>query len=159
MSARFLRVLTPLGWLVVGALALGLMLLIGKGAGLSWDPLGLQARRYAEMERRADRAEQDAAARTIEAEGRGRQTDRLRDFHQQSRAVDRATITAEQKARSADDADTPLDDAVARRLDDHDRELCLLSPRLGGCAASTDAAAGSRGAVRPGAVAAPGDGG
>lgn len=159
MSARFLRVLTPLGWLVVGALALGLMLLIGKGAGLSWDPLGLEARRHAETERRADRAEQDAAARAIEAEGRGRQTDRLRDFHQQSRAVDRATIAAEQKARSADDADTPLDDAVARRLDDHDRELCRLSPRLGGCAASADAAAGSRGAVRPGAVAAPGDGG
>ena len=159
MSARFPRVLTPLGWLVVAMLALGLLLLIGKGAGLNWDPFGLEARRHAEAERRAERAEQGAAARAIEAEGRGRQAGRLRDFHQQGRAVDRATIAAEQQARYADDADKSLDDALVRRLDDHDRELCRLSPHLGGCAASVDPAVGSRGAVRAGATAAPGDGG
>ena len=52
--------------------------------------------------------------------------------------VAEATAAAETRARTADDADTPLDPDRAQRLHDHDRQLCRLAPAVAGCPASAD---------------------
>ncbi|HCW48771.1 MAG TPA: hypothetical protein DGP25_01575, partial [Brevundimonas sp.] len=59
-------------------------------------------------------------------------------FHHHAEAVARATASAENRARTADDAETPLDPARAQRLRDHDSELCRLAPTVAGCAAASD---------------------
>ncbi|AYG93820.1 hypothetical protein D8I30_00470 [Brevundimonas naejangsanensis] len=140
MSGRYFRVLTPLGWLAVVGAALLLLLIAGRGLGLRWDPLHLQARRLETAQRRAERAEAETSARALEAAARGRQIEGLDAFHRHAQAVERATATAETRARTADDADTPLDPARAQRLHDHDRELCRLAPAVAGCAAPADPA-------------------
>lgn len=140
MNGRVFRVLTPLGWLAVVGAAFLLLLIAGRGLGLRWDPLHLQARRLETAQRRADQAEAQVTARALEAAARGRQIDSLDAFHRHTQAVGRATASAETRARTADDADTPLDPARAQRLRDHDRELCRLAPAVGGCAAPADPA-------------------
>lgn len=138
MNGGLLRILTPLGWLAAFGLVVVLMLILGRGLGVRWDPLHLQARRLEAVQRRADQAEAQTAARALEAAARGRQIEALDAFHQQAEAVARATATAETRARTADDADTPLDPARAQRLRDYDRELCRLAPAVAGCAAASD---------------------
>src|SRR5690606_22115220 len=80
MSGRLFRTLTPLGWLATVAAVALLLLVVGRGAGLRWDPLQLQACRLETAQRRADRAEVERAARALEAEARGRQLDHLDAF-------------------------------------------------------------------------------
>ena len=129
-AAGLLRTLTPLGW---GALAAGVaivVLLAGHGLGLRWDPFGLSARRLAAAEAREQTAVADAAARRLEVEGAEAAARRL-DVHQRNRLeLERATGLAEARARSAHDAETPLDPDRIARLVDHDRELCRLAPAL-----------------------------
>ena len=138
MMGRFLRILTPLGWWAT-MLATGVLLLIvGRGLGLRWDPLHLQARRLEAAQQRLDRAQTEASARSLEAAARARQLEDLDAFHRNAQAVTQATVAAETRARTADDADTPLDPDRARRLREHDRELCRLAPVFAGCAAPAD---------------------
>ncbi|MNQ50702.1 hypothetical protein D3C85_646580 [compost metagenome] len=131
-----MRTLTPLGRLVlVGALVL-LMAVAGRGLGLSWDPFNFQQRRLEVADARAASAERDADARRLEAAGQGRQAARVEIHHRQTLAVQRATVAAVTQARSAEDANDPLDLVRADRLRAHDRELCRLAPDLDGCAAA-----------------------
>lgn len=138
MSGGLLRTLTLLGWLAAFSVVVVLILIVGRGLGVRWDPLHLQARRLEAVQRRADQVEAQAAARALEAAARGRQIEALDAFHYHAEAVARATATAETRARTADDADTPLDPARAQRLRDHDRELCRLAPAVASCAAASD---------------------
>ena len=131
-----MRTLTPLGRLVlVGALVL-LMAVAGRGLGLSWDPFHFQQRRLEVADARAASAERDADARRLEAAGQGRQAARVEIHHRQTLAVQRATVAAVTQARSAEDANDPMDLVRADRLRAHDRELCRLAPDLDGCAAA-----------------------
>jgi hypothetical protein len=126
-------------WAVWAGLALvGLVVLIalGSAAGLKWDPLGLQPRRLAAAQARAERAESDALARRLERDGEIAQRARLDIHHQQRVQVDAATVAARLKAEQAHDAHQTLDPQRARRLGDHDRELCRLAPDLAGCPAA-----------------------
>ena len=140
MTGRLLRTLTPLGWLAAAGTVLLLLIVVGRGLGLSWDPLHSQARRLETAQARADRAEAQAAARALEAQARGRQIEDLDAFHRTTQAAARATATAETRARTADDAETPLDPARAQRLHDHDRELRRLAPAVAGRPAPADPA-------------------
>ena len=131
----WLRMLTPLGWL---ALAVGGVLLaaaMAGGMGFRWDPLGLDRKRLeaAQAEAAAGRAEQ--VARRLEQQGQAVQQGRLETFNNTTTQAARATATAVTQARSAEDADTPLDPDRLRRLREHDRELCRLAPGINGCAA------------------------
>lgn len=130
----WLRMLTPLGWL---ALAVGGVLLaaaMAGGMGFRWDPLGLDRKRLeaAQAEAAAGRAEQ--VARRLEQQGGEVQQRRLDEFNDTTTQAARATATAVAQARSAHDAQTPLDPDRLRRLRDHDRELCRGAPNLNGCA-------------------------
>ncbi len=130
------RLLSVRGWLtVVGVvLALCAILILAQGVGLRWDPLDLAGRRLRAAAARADAAEADAAARRLEQSGEQEQRARLDHHHQQALAVARVTERAAADARSAPDADLPLDPARAARLLDHDRRLCDLAPAVCGAA-------------------------
>lgn len=132
-----MRALTPLGWLVLVGVAVLLLALAGRGLGLRWDPFNLQRWRLEVADARATYAESDAEARRIEAAGQGRQAARVEIHHRQTLAVQRATVAAVTQARSAEDANDPLDLVRADRLRAHDRELCRLAPDLDGCAAAS----------------------
>jgi len=132
-----MRTLTPLGRLVLVGVAVLLLALAGRGLGLRWDPFNLQQRRLEVADARATYAESDAEARRIEAAGQGQQAARVEIHHRQTLAVQRATVAAVTQARSAEDANDPLDLVRADRLRAHDRELCRLAPDLDGCAAAS----------------------
>lgn len=131
-----MRTLTPLGRLALAGALVLLLAIAGRGLGLSWDPFNLQQRRLEIADARATYAESDAEARRIEAAGQGQQAARVEIHHRQTLAVQRATVAAVTQARSANDANEPLDLVRAARLRAHDRELCRLAPDLDGCAAA-----------------------
>ena len=141
MRARdLMRTLTPLGWLALVGAAVVLLAIAGRGLGLRWDPFSLQQRRLEVAVARATQAEGDAEARRVEAEGRTAQTARVDIHHRQTLAVERATVTAVNQARSAEDANDPLEGVRTDRLRAHDRELCRLASDLDGCAAAPNPA-------------------
>lgn len=132
--SNWLRALTPLGWLAAALVAVVLLVFLGHAVGLRWDPLDLSGRRLRASQARADLAQADAAARRLEAEGQSVLADHIDHSHRQSVAAARLTERAATQARSAHDADLPLDPTRAARLRDHDRGLCDLSPAV--CAAA-----------------------
>ena len=138
MRARdLMRTLTPLGWLALAGAMVVLSAVAGRGVGLRWDPFSLQQRRLEAALAQAARAESDADARRLEAEGRAGQTAQLESHHRQTLAVERATVAAVTQARSAEDANDLLDPVRADRLRALVRELCRLVVDLDGCAAAS----------------------
>lgn len=149
-----LRALTPLGWLVLGATAFALGFVLLGGLGFHWDPLNLQHKRLEAARTQARDATAMAAAqadaRRIETKGAAAQAQRVDHHHHMTGAADRATTAAVAQARSADDADHPLENRRADRLRDHDGELCRIAPDLDGCAGATGLAGGGDTSVRAG---------
>lgn len=130
-----LRTLTPLGWLglaVGGALIVGVL---AGGLGFRWDPLGLGRRRLDTAQAQAAAGRAAETARRLQQQGEATHQRRLDIFNDTTTQAARATATAVTQARSAHDADSPLDPDRLRRLREHDRELCRLAPDLDGCAA------------------------
>ncbi|MGV8929736.1 MAG: hypothetical protein ACOH1E_08280 [Brevundimonas sp.] len=126
--AALLRTVTAWGWVMIVAGALIVVLIALQGLGFRWDPFGLTAHRMRTAEARASAAETDAAARRSEAGGAVDQIRRLDEVHQQTVAVARATARTTTQARSAQDAEIPIDPDRADRLLRHDGELCRLAP-------------------------------
>lgn len=159
MSPRdILRTLTPLGLGAAAVVLIVVVLIVGRGLGFHWDPLGLGARRLAAAEQLVGAAAADAQARRLEVEGAEAGTRRLEQHHQQAVGLARVTAAAGAKARNAHDSDLPLDAGRAARLRDHDRELCGLAPAV--CdAAPTDAPAGGAGPLPAGPSAGAADAG
>lgn len=158
MSAgSILRALTPLGWLAASAVVLALGFALLGGLGFRWDPLNLQQKRLETARTQARYAAavaaDQAAARWLETEGAAAQAVRVDHYQHRTTAVERATATAVAQARSADDADHPLEHRRADRLRGHDRELCRLAADLDGCTGAADAAGGGATSVRPGDLA------
>ncbi|WP_426023709.1 hypothetical protein [Brevundimonas sp. PWP3-1b1] len=149
-----LRALTPFGWLAAGAAILALGAALLGGLGFRWDPLDLQQKRLetsrTQARDAAAAAQAQADARRLETEGAAAQAVRVDHYQHRTTAVERATATAVAQARSADDADHPLEHRRADRLRGHDRELCRLAPDLDGCAGAADAAGGGDATLRPG---------
>ncbi|WP_177221862.1 hypothetical protein [Brevundimonas viscosa] len=143
MSPRhILRLAGPAATAVLVAAAVAALVLLAHGLGFRWDPFDRTGRQIAAAEARAAAAEADAAARRLEREGAAAQRRRLDIHHQQALALERATARAEAGARSAHDADQPLDPDRVRRLADHDRELCRIAAHLCDPAANSSADGG-----------------
>jgi hypothetical protein len=151
-TPALLRTLTPWGWALAAAGVLAAALIGLHGLGFRWDPFGQAERRLRSAEAEASAAVADAAARRLEIEGAVEQARRLEDLHQQTVAVARETARAATQARSAHDADTPLDPDRRARLAGHDRELCRLAPAVCGTAAAGPAGGGDQ-TLRAGAIA------
>lgn len=144
------RILTPLGWAAaaLGLLAVGLLLL--GGSGFRWDPFNQTQRRLAAAQAEAEAGRIEAVARRLETAASVEQSRGLDRFHQQQTQTARATAVAVEQARSADDADIPLETRRADRLRSHDRELCRIAPDLDGCSGAAGPAGSGEAAVRPG---------
>lgn len=143
----FLRALTPLGWLALGAGVLAAIAIALAGLGFRWDPFDLQRRRADRAEVAAAAAVAEAGARSAEAAGQAGQVIRLDAALATTRRLDAATTRSKDQARNAHDAELPLTPDRADRLRVHDRELCRISPDLGGCSAAPDPAGDGRPAV------------
>lgn len=155
MSVRsILRALTPLGWLAAGVAVLALSFALLGGLGFRWDPLNLKQKRLAAAQTQARdaaaTADAQANARRLETEGAAAQARRVDHYQHRTTAAERATATAVAQARSADDANNPLEDRRADRLRGHDDELCRLAPDLDGCAGAAGAAGGGEAVLRSG---------
>lgn len=134
MTATLLfRALTARGWsaAILVVLAVAVLIVAAAGLGLRWDPLGLTQRRLDQARLEADHARADAEARRVEQAAEVVQRRRLELFHQQVGTVDRVTAAAVNQARSAHDAQEPLDADTVRVLRAHDHELRRMAPHLG----------------------------
>lgn len=133
-----IRSLTPLGWLIAGiALLMAVALLAWSWNNLwAWLPWSAESR-LDRTEARADRAESDASARGLEAEGNAEQVRRTEAYGDIRVRVEAVTAESITHARSAPDATDPLTADRAARLRAHDRRLCDLAPA--GCPATSDA--------------------
>ena len=99
------------------------------------DPFGIRSWWDA---RQADRQAQIASngeARAIESEGRADQLTRTETYHREVITIQSATEPFAAEARSAPDADTPLDLERADRLRRADDSLCQ---HTAGCSPSAD---------------------
>ena len=132
---KWLRFPTPLGWLALAVGGVLVVALLAGGLGFRWDPLGLDRRRLDAAQAQAAEGRAAETARRLEQQGEASQRRRLDIFNDITAEAARATATAVTQARSAEDADTPLDPDRLRRLREHDRELCRLAPDINGCAA------------------------
>jgi hypothetical protein len=104
------------------------------------DPFGFKARKIERLEREAETAQSEADARTLESEGRAGQIDRLETYHREVITIQSATEPLAAEARSAPDAETPLDPPRTLVVGSADRSLCVNAPRLAGCAPPVDPA-------------------
>lgn len=147
------RPLVP-AWAKWLAAAVAILVLVAVTAAAwdriwSWLPWSTETR----LERAIDDAGQgraEAEARGLEAAGQAAQLQRVDAVTRVIIETQAATAEVVAAARSALDAETPLDPACADRLRAHDRELCRLSPALVGCTAAADDPAGDGGdAMRP----------
>lgn len=108
--------------------------------GFISDPFGFKARKIARLEQEADAAQSEATARTLESQGRAEQLGRTETYHREVITIQSATASLEAEARSAHDADTPLDPDRTLVIGSADRSLCINAPRLAGCAPVGDSA-------------------
>ncbi|WP_295207117.1 hypothetical protein [uncultured Brevundimonas sp.] len=155
MSAgSILRALTPLGWLAAAAAVVALGVVLLGGLGFRWDPLNLQHKRLEAARTQARGATAVAAAqadaRRIETEGAAAHARPVDHYHHMTGTAERATTAAVAQARSADDANHPLETRRADRLRGHNRELCRVAPDLDGCAGATGLARGGDTSLRAG---------
>lgn len=124
MSGRGMLHLAAVGVIIL------IVLLVARGVGLRWDPFDLQGRRLDAARVRADQAETESRATAAARDGERQINEALARTHQTEAALARATATALQQARQADDADNSLAPDRVRRLHDHDRRLCEHAPDL-----------------------------
>lgn len=95
----------------------------------SWLPWSDESR-LERAEARAEVAEADARSQGARAAGEA-ETGRAIERHTIIvRAADRVAAAAEVEARTAPDADTPLDPDRARRIHDAQRGLCAVAPTI-----------------------------
>jgi len=113
---------------LLAAAIVGLVLL----AAWNWDPFHRRQR----AERRAAQSAEAATAASLAAEGAQGTNKRLDVAVGRRDAARAATARLELSAHRSEDADAKLAPDRARRLLEHDRELCRISPSLSGCAAA-----------------------
>lgn len=129
------------GVAVVGAI-IALILLANAWNGL-WSFLPWSAEsRLERAETARDTAQDNASARGIESQGQADQIQRIETVHRQIVTVQTATQDAITQARSAPDANDPLEPGRAIRLHAADRMLCGYAPDL--CRPAATDAAGAR---------------
>jgi len=134
---RYLRIITPTGWLVIAAVAVVLFGLAGLARpsflGLKFDPFGIDARKI-------DRLETEVSVLEREAVGNAEIAAATQTFHTREVVIRDLARQAETEARTAPDAETPLDPDRVARIRAADNRLCIVAPSI---CASPDPAASS----------------
>jgi hypothetical protein len=124
---KYLRIITPTGWLVIAAVAVVLFGLAGLARpsflGLKFDPFGIDARKI-------DRLENDVSVLEREATGNAEITNATQKHHLREVALRELSRQAEIEARTAPDAETPLDPDRVARIRAADNRLCSAYPAI-----------------------------
>jgi hypothetical protein len=124
---RYLRIITPTGWLVIAAVAVVLFGLAGLARpsflGLKFDPFGIDARKI-------DRLETEVSVLEREATGNAEIAAATQTFHTREVVILDLARQAETEARTAPDAETPLDPDRVARIRAADHRLCIVAPSI-----------------------------
>lgn len=138
---KYLRIITPTGWLVIAAVAVVLFGLAGLARpsflGLKFDPFGIDARKI-------DRLESEVSVMEREATGNAEVAAASQTFHTREVVIRDLSRQAEVEARTAPDAETPLNADRVARIRAADNRLCIVAPAI---CASPDAAGSGADAV------------
>lgn len=124
---KYLRIITPTGWLIIAAVAVVLFGLAGLARpsflGLKFDPFGIDARKI-------DRLENDVSVLEREAVGNAEIATATQTFHTREVVIRELSRNAEIEARMASDANTPLDPDRVARIRAADHRLCIAAPTV-----------------------------
>jgi len=122
---KYLRIITPTGWLIIAAVAVVMFGLTGLARpsflGLKFDPFGIDARKI-------DRLESEVSVLEREAAGNAEIASATQTFHTREVVIRELSRNAEIDARKAHDAETPLDPDRVARIRAADHRLCIVAP-------------------------------
>ena len=122
-----LRIITPTGWLVIAAVAVVLFGLTGLARpsflGLKFDPFGIDARKIDRLESKVSVLERKDAGNT-------EITNATQKHYGREVALRELSRQAEIEARTASDAETPLDLDRVARIRASDNRLCIVAPSI-----------------------------
>lgn len=132
------RALSKTGWLVIAAVAVVMFGLAGLARpsflGLKFDPFGIDARKI-------DRLETEVSVLEREATGNAEIAAATQTFHTREVVIRDLARQAETEARTAPDAETPLDPDRVARIRAADNRLCIVAPSI--CASPDPAGSGA----------------
>ena len=138
---KYLRVITPVGWVYIVAAAIALFVVASMTRpsflGFKFDPFGIDARKI-------DRLENDVSVLEREAVGNAEIATATQTFHTREVVIRELSRNAEIEARKAPDAETPLDPDRVARIRAADHRLCSAYPAI---CLNPNAAAGGADAV------------
>ncbi len=124
---KYLRIITPTGWLVIAAVAVVLFGLAGLARpsflGLKFDPFGIDARKL-------DQLADQVSVMEREASGNAEVAVATQTFHTREVVIRELSRQAEIEARTASDAETPLTPDRVGRLRAADNRLCSAYPAI-----------------------------
>lgn len=124
---RYLRIITPTGWLALFAVFWVVFGIAGLARpsflGLKFDPFGIDARKI-------DRLENEVSVLEREATGNAEIAQATQTFHTREVVIRELSRQAEIEARTAPDAETPLDPSRVDRLRSADNRLCSAYPAI-----------------------------
>ena len=124
---KYLRIITPTGWLVIAAVAVVLFGLAGLARpsflGLKFDPFGIDARKL-------DQLMDQVSVMEREATGNAEIAIASQTFHTREVVIRDLARQAEIEARTASDANTPLDPDRVARIRAADNRLCIVAPSI-----------------------------
>lgn len=118
---------------IVGAVVL--VIAVIAVVGFVQDPFGWRKAREEHLEQQVDTATSNSEARRLETGGERESARRAERAAHDAQAAAVATATLAEAARTAPDADEPMDTDTLSRLRAHDRELCRIDA-LAGCPAA-----------------------
>ena len=124
---KYLRIITPTGWLIIAAVAVVMFGLASLARpsflGLKFDPFGIDARKI-------DRLESEVSVLEREAAGNAEIASATQTFHTREVVIRELSRNAEIDARKAHDAETPLDPDRVARIRAADNRLCIVTPAI-----------------------------
>jgi hypothetical protein len=124
---NYLRIITPTGWLIIAAVAVVVFGLAGLARpsllGFKFDPFGIDARKI-------DRLESEVSVLEREAAGNAAITTATQTFHTREVVIRDLARQAEIEARTAPDAETPIDPERVARIRAADNRLCIVAPAI-----------------------------
>jgi len=135
---KYLRIITPTGWLIIAAVAVVLFGLAGLARpsflGLKFDPFGIDARKL-------DQLTDQVSVMEREAIGNAEVAAATQTFHTREVVIRELSRQAEIEARTASDAETPLTPDRVARIRAADHRLCIVAPSI--CASPDLAGSGA----------------
>jgi len=124
---KYLRIITPTGWLIIAAVAVVLFGLAGLARpsflGFKFDPFGIDARKL-------DQLTDQVSVMEREAIGNAEVAVATQTFHTREVVIRELSRQAEIEARTAPDAETPLTTDRVDRLRAADNRLCIVAPSI-----------------------------